>query len=98
MMRVSTRFDENLEEKSRTQISMRLTRLMIRIAYVSTRFFMSGYGKISALWVDKLPISCYARLAHNTLTHLHLDSTLNSPRIPTDSIQITEVDKTRIYI
>ena len=98
MMRVSTRFDENLEEKSRTQISMRLTRLMIRIAYVSTRFFMSGYGKISALWVDKLPILCYARLAHNTLTHLHLDSTLNSPRIPTDSIQITEVDKTRIYI
>ena len=98
MMRVSTRFDENLEEKSRTQISMRLTRLMIRIAYVSTRFFMSGYGKISPLWVDKLPILCYARLAHNTLTHLHLDSTLNSPRIPTDSIQITEVDKTRIYI
>ena len=98
MMSISTRFDDEISKRNLEQISMRLTRLMIRIVYVSTRFFMSGYGKISALWVDKLPILCYARLAHNTLTHLHLDSTLNSPRIPTDSIQITEVDKTRIYI
>ena len=51
---------ENLEEKSRTDLDE--THESRLENYDGSRLvFMSGYGKIFPLWVDKLPISCYAR-------------------------------------
>ena len=82
MMRVSTRLYENYEYLDQKNI-------------IRTRLdFMCGFPKISARWVDKSPVRCYARFTHNTLAHyLQIHYTFYM-----DSIQITKPNKTLIYI
>ena len=86
MMRVSTRSScRNLE-----QISMRLARLIMRIAYVSTRFLCVDMEKFRPCGLTTRPSD--ATLAkYTTPRHILL-------RIPTDSRQITKRYNLLFYI
>ena len=69
---------------------MRLARLIIRIAYVSTRFLCVDMEKFPPVGLTNRPPD--ATLAkYTTPRHILL-------RIPTDSRQITQRYKTLIYI
>jgi len=69
---------------------MRLARLIMRIAYVSTRFLCVGIRIFSPRDLTNCPF--HATLAKST-TSRHILT-----RIPTDYEQITQRNKTRIYI
>ena len=79
---VSTRFSENLWE-SRLEFSIK-----------SRLDFCVGFWIFSTRVLDKPPVSCYARLVHNTSAHSI--QILNA--LPTEFKQITKRNKLLFYI
>ena len=93
MMSISTRFDDEISKRNLEQISMRLTRLMIRIAYVSTRFLCQGFTKISPCGLTNC--RSHATLAkstipwhiyHHNLCSIYLEYLQIPKRLPTHII------------